>query len=88
MDWDNFGTFKFVTKIPRVIDSLIIIARVFPSGGLGDPHELHVPPNNSCVPPIFVEHDKIFCRYFLNFCMTMANLTSITSLRMQTLLSY
>ena len=37
MDWDNFGTFKFVRKIPRVIDSLKIIARVFPSGGTGEP---------------------------------------------------
>ena len=25
--------------------------RVFPSGGLGDPHELIVPSHNSCVPP-------------------------------------
>ena len=34
-------------------------------------------------PPIFVDHDKNFFRYFFNLCMTKANLTSITSLRMQ-----
>ena len=28
-------------------------------------------------PPIFVDHDKNFYRYFFNFCMTKANLTSI-----------
>ena len=53
-------------------------------GGLGGPHELYVPPHNSCVPPIFVDHDKNFFRYFFNLCMTKANnLTSITSLIMQ-----
>ena len=26
MDWDDVGMFKFVKKIPRVIDSLKIIA--------------------------------------------------------------
>ena len=39
-------------------------------------------------PPIFVDHDKDFFRYFFNFCMTKANLTSITSLKDATLLSY
>ena len=34
-------------------------------------------------PPIFVDHDKNFFRYFFNLCMTKANLNSITSLRMQ-----
>ena len=57
-------------------------------GGTGGiPQELYVPPHNSCVPPIFVDHDKNFFRYFFNLCMTKANLTSITSQRMQTLLS-
>ena len=85
-------------KIPRVIDSLKIITRFFPSGGTGEPHELYVPlitavspPENlKIVPPlpIFADHDKIFFWYFFNLCTTKANLTSITSLRMQTLLSY
>ena len=73
----------------------LISCRVFPSGGGGlggTPHELYVSPHNSCVPPIklkncpppiFVDHDKNFFRYFFNLCMTKANLTSITSLRMQ-----
>ena len=39
-------------------------------------------------PPIFVDHDKNFFGYVFNLCMTKANLTSITSLRMQTLLPY
>ena len=30
-------------------------------------------------PPIFVDHDKKFFRYFFNHCMTKANLASITS---------
>ena len=56
-------------KIPRVIDPLKIIARVFPGGGTGEPHELYVPlitavsPHKSknCPPlPIFVDHDKFF----------------------------
>ena len=34
-------------------------------------------------PPIFVDHDKTFLDIFLNLCMRKANLTSITSLRMQ-----
>ena len=34
-------------------------------------------------PPIFVDHDKSFFRYVFNLCMTKANLTSMTSLRMQ-----
>ena len=74
--------------------SHILQLRVFPSGGgnWGDPHELYVPSHNSCVPPhkienlsplISVDHNKIFFRYFFNLCMTKANLTSITSLRMQ-----
>ena len=54
----------------------------------GIPHELYVPPHNSCVPSIFVDHDRNFFKHFFNLCMTKANLTSITSLRMQTLLSY
>ena len=61
---------------------------VFPSGGTGGtPHELYVPPHKIeqlfPPPPIFVDHDKNFFRYFLNLCLTKANLTSITSLRMQ-----
>ena len=56
----------------------------------GGPHELCVPlitavapiKSKNC-PPIFVDHDKNFFRYFFNLCMTKANLTSITSLRMQ-----
>ena len=47
------------------------------------PHKILKSPS-----PIFVGHDKNFFRYFFNLCMTKANLTSITSLRMQTLLSY
>ena len=39
-------------------------------------------------PPISVDHDKNFFRYFFNLCMTKANLTSMTSLRMQTLPFY
>ena len=50
-------------------------------GGLADPHELYVP-------PMLVDHDKNFFSIFFNLCMAKANLTSRTSLRMQTLLSY
>ena len=48
-------------------------------GGLADPHVLYVPllKSKNCPPPIFVDHDKNFCRYVFNFCMTKANLTSI-----------
>ena len=76
------------------------LVKVFPSwgggGGLGgSPYVLYVPPHNSCPPhkilklssSIFVDHDRNLLRYFFNLCMTKANLTSITSLRMQTLLS-
>ena len=60
-------------------------------GGLGEaPHELYVPLITAVPPikskngpPIFVDHDKNFLKYFFNLCMTKANLTSITSLRMQ-----
>ena len=56
---------------------------------LGDPHELYVLLYNSCPPPsIFVDHEKNVFGYFFNLCMTKANLTSMTSLRMETLLSY
>ena len=64
--------------------------RVFPSGrdlpmSSMSPHKIQ---KLFSSPPIFVDHDKNFFEYFFNFCMTKANLTSITSLRMQTLLSY
>ena len=73
--------------------------RVFPSGrgDLGDPPMSSMSPLITAVSPhkilklplpILVDHDKNFFRYFFNLCMTKANLTSITSLRMQTLLSY
>ena len=64
----------------------------FPSGGggeWGDPYELYLsslqlcPPNKiqkfPPPPPIFVDHDKMFLRYFFNLCMTKNNLTGITS---------
>ena len=48
-------------------------------GGWEDPHELYVPliKSKNCPPSIFVDHDKNFYKYFFNFCMTKANLTSI-----------
>ena len=36
--------------------AILAALRVFPSGRR--PHELYVPPHNSCVPPIFVDHDN------------------------------
>ena len=61
--------------------------RVFPSGGgTGGPPMSSMSPHKIeklSPPSIFVDHDKIFFRYFFNLCMTKANLTSITSLRMQ-----
>ena len=60
----------------------------------GTRHELYVPPHNSphkiqkLSPPSLSIMTKIFFRYFFNLCMTKANLTRITSWRMQTLLSY
>ena len=73
--------------------------RVFPSGGdWGDPPVSSMSPLITAVsphkieklspPPIFVDHDKNFFRYFFNLCMTKTNLTSITSLKDATLLSY
>ena len=48
-------------------------------GGGGDPMSSMSPliKSKNCPPPIFVDHDKNFYRYFFNFCMTKANLTSI-----------
>ena len=73
-----------VSDYPISVHTSMPVYRVFPSGGT--PHELYVPPNKIekiVPPPIFVDHDKIFFRYFFNLCMTKANLTSITSLRIQ-----
>ena len=65
------------------------VAGFSPVGGTGGtPHELYAPLITAVSPhkiqklspsPIFVDHDKKFFRYFLNLCMTKANLTSITS---------
>ena len=71
----------------------------FPSVGLEGPPWALCPPHNSCVLPIKSKNCppppphlhwswQNFFRYFFNLCMTKANLTSITSLRMQTFLSY
>ena len=43
MDWDNFGHLSLSGKIPRVIDSLKMIARVSLVGDWGTPDELYVP---------------------------------------------
>ena len=76
----------------------MIYTRVFPGGGTGgSPHELYVPLITAVSPhkilklsppPNLCWSWQNFFRYFFNLCMTKANLTSITSLRMQTLLSY
>ena len=58
--------------------------RVFPSGG-GDWGD---PPMSSMSPPSLLILTKFFFDIFSIFAMTKANLTSITSLKMQTLLSY
>ena len=95
---DDAISFSNCTKIHLFVVSCSTIM-VFSSGGGGggrNPHELYVPlitavsplKSKNCPPPISVDHGKNFFRYFFNLCMTKANLTSITSLRMQTLLSY
>ena len=75
----------------------MIYARVFPGGeDWGDPPMSFMSPLITAVSPhkILKLSPHLcwswqnFFRYFFNLCMTKANLTSITSLRMQTLLSY
>ena len=45
MDWDNFGTFKFVRKNTKGDRFIKIIARVFPSGGNGEHPMSSMPPS-------------------------------------------
>ena len=65
------------------------VYRVFPSGGgLGTPPWASMSPAHTTVPPHLCWSWQKFFGCFFNLCMTKANLTSIRSLRMQTLLSY
>ena len=78
--WNDFWNFFGAYGLFRCSSaySWILLYRVFPSGGTGGTtHELYVPPHNSCVPPIkskncspppiFVDQDKFFFRYFSIF---------------------
>ena len=72
----QFQNIRFVPmKTKRQISGFPLV------GGLGGPPYAPCPPikSKNCPPPIFVDHDKTFFRYFFDLCMAKANLDSITS---------
>ena len=67
---------KSIDKLVYVFITILKAGFSLVGEGLGDPHELYVPPHNSCVPliksknypsPIFVDHDKICLDIFSIF---------------------
>ena len=86
--WQAMKTIKHNHMQVLWIDYALSAGFSLVGGGLGISHVLYAPLITAVLPQSLLIMAKNFFRYVFNFCMTKANLTSITSLRMQTLLSY